>query len=147
MNFNSYYYLFFPFISHPFLSNFVLWFFLQNLWFQFLIIMVWRLGGRHNSIQLCISYLQGNYAISLISDCFYFVYLFSWTNKSLVAFDAESTKLCFKEFFIHIFYLSFQWLMQHKGIIGFPFFYFLRILISDIRVFFFFFPPCFIIFF
>jgi len=28
--------------------------------------------------------------------------------------------------------------MQHKGIIGFPFFYFLRIMISDFQVFFFF---------
>jgi hypothetical protein len=30
----------------------------QNLWFQFLIIMVWWLGGRHNSIQLCISFFE-----------------------------------------------------------------------------------------
>jgi len=70
--------------------------------------MVWRLGGKHSSIQHCSSYLQGNYAISLISDCFHFVHLFSWTNKSLVAFDAEPTKLCFGEFFIHIFHFSFQ---------------------------------------
>ncbi|KAH9536077.1 hypothetical protein CY35_17G087700 [Sphagnum magellanicum] len=36
--------------------------------------MLWQLGGRHSSIQLCISYLQ------------------------------EPTKLCFGEFLIHIFY-------------------------------------------
>jgi hypothetical protein len=66
--------------------------------------MVWQLGGRHSSIQPCISYLQGIYGISLISDCFHFVHLFSWTNKSIVAFDAEPTKLCFAELLTLIFY-------------------------------------------
>jgi hypothetical protein len=70
--------------------------------------MVWQLGDKHSSIQLCISYLQGNYGISLISDCFHFVHLLLWTNKLLVAFDAEPTKLCFGELLIHIFYFSFQ---------------------------------------
>jgi len=69
--------------------------------------MVWQLGGRYSSIQLCILYLQGNYVISLSSDCFPFVHLFSWTNKSLVAFDAEPTKFCFGELLIHIFNFSF----------------------------------------
>jgi hypothetical protein len=99
--------------------------------------MVWRPRGRHSSIQLCISYLQDNYGISLISDCFHFVHLFSWTNKSLVAFDAEPAKLCFGEFLIQIFYFCFQWYMQHKGIIDFPICYFRRIMISDFQVFFF----------
>jgi hypothetical protein len=99
---------FFLFVSYPFLSDFVLWFLSQNLWFQFLIIMVWRLGGRHSSIQPCISYFQGNYGISIISDCFHFVHLFSWTKKSIVAFDAQPTKLCFGELLIHIFYLLFN---------------------------------------
>jgi len=65
--------------------------------------MVWWFGSRHNLIQLCISYLQGNYAISLISYCFHFVHLFSWTNKSHVAFDVELRKFCFGKLLIHIF--------------------------------------------
>ncbi len=52
---------------------------------HFLDCIIW-----HSSIQLCISNLQGSYAISLISNCFRFVHLFSWTNMSLVCFLMQS---------------------------------------------------------
>ncbi len=48
------------------------------------------------------------------------------------------------ESFWFIYFSFFQWHMQHKGIIGFPFFYFLRIMISYFQVFFFFSPPSFL---
>jgi hypothetical protein len=47
---------------------------------------------------------QGNYVISLISNCFRFVHLFSYINKSLVGSGEKPTKLCFGKLLIHIFY-------------------------------------------
>jgi hypothetical protein len=66
-----------------FITSISIWFFNScfkayfNFWSSWFAI----LATNYNSNQLCISYLQGNYAISYF---FHFVHLFSWTNKSFV---------------------------------------------------------------